>query len=163
MQSRITGAFEAVRSSLTDIPIEAFVRMDGRGLQDISYHLVLDFLHRHPKDRGILIAAATDASALGAVQAARALKRERHVAVVGQDCIEEALEEIASPQSPLIGSVSHQAEAYGSRLIQLGLSMLAGRNVPPYNYIDHKVVERAQSPQIAAKTGKQSASVSHLK
>ena len=94
-----------------------------------------------------MIAAATDASALGAVQAARALKRERHVAVVGQDCIEEALEEIASPRSPLIGSVSHQAETYGARLIQLGLSMLAGRNVPPYNYVDHKVVERPQSPQ----------------
>ncbi|MES2221498.1 MAG: substrate-binding domain-containing protein [Acidobacteriota bacterium] len=154
VQSRITGAFEAVRSSLTGIPIEAFVRMDGRGLQDISYHLVLDFLHRHPKDRGILIAAATDSSALGAVQAARALKRERHVAVVGQDCIEEALEEIASPQSPLIGSVSHQAETYGSRLIQLGLSILAGRNVPPYNYIEHKLVERAQPPQQNAKSSK---------
>lgn len=151
VQSRITGAFEGVRSSLPDIPIEAFVRMDGRGLQDISHHLVLDFLHRHPKDRGILIAAATDASALGAVQAARALKRERHVAVVGQDCIEEALEEFASPRSPLIGSVSHQADTYGARLIQLGLSMLAGRNVPPYNYVEHKVVERTQSPPESAK------------
>jgi ribose transport system substrate-binding protein len=146
VQSRITGAFEGVRSHLTDIPIEAFVRMDGRGLQDISYHLVLDFLQRHPKDRGILIAAATDASALGAVRAARALKRERHVVIVGQDCIEEALEEIASSGSPLIGSVSHEAHTYGARLIQLGLSMLAGRNVPPYNYVEHKVVERQETP-----------------
>lgn len=151
VQSRITGAFEGVRSHLPDIPIEAFVRMDCRGLQDISYHLVLDFLHRHPKDRGILIAAATDTSALGAVQAARALKRERHVAVVGQDCIEEALEEITSPRSPLIGSVSHEAHTYGARLIQLGLSMLAGQNVPPYNYVEHKLVERQQSASEPAK------------
>lgn len=154
VQSRITGAFEGVRSTLPDIPIEAFVRMDGRGLQDISYHLVLDFLHRHPKDKGILIAAATDSSALGAVQAARALKRERYVAVVGQDCIEEALEEIASPRSPLIGSVSHEANTYGARLIQLGLSMLAGRSVPPYNYVEHKVVERPEPTRDGTKSRK---------
>jgi ribose transport system substrate-binding protein len=147
VQSRITGAFEGVRSHLPNIPIEAFVRMDGRGLKDISYHLVLDFLRRHPKDRGILIAAATDTSALGALQAARMLKREGQVAVVGQDCIEEALKEIASSRSPLIGSVSHEAHTYGSRLIQLGLSMLAGQNVPPYNYVEHKVVER--QPQLS--------------
>lgn len=142
VQSRITGAFEGVRSLLPDIPVESFVRMDGRGMRDVSHHLVLDFLHRHPKDRGILIAAATDTSALGAVQAARELKRERHIAIVGQDCIEEALKEIVSPHSSLIGSVSHEAHTYGARLIQLGLSMLAGQNVPPYNYVEHKVVER---------------------
>jgi ribose transport system substrate-binding protein len=125
--------------------------MDGRGMRELSYHLVLDFLHRHPRDRAILIAAATDTSALGAVQAARELKRERHIAVVGQDCIEEALNEIASPRSSLIGSVSHEAHTYGVRLIQLGLSMLAGRNVPPYNYVEHKVVERKQLLPLAAK------------
>jgi hypothetical protein len=32
--------------------------------------------------------------------------------------------------------------------------MLAGRNVPPYNYVEHKVVERPQSPQESAKTRK---------
>ncbi len=151
VQSRITGAFEGVRSQIADIPVESFVRMDGRGMRELSYHLVLDFLHRHPRDRAILIAAATDTSALGAVQAARELKRERHIAVVGQDCIEEALSEIASQRSSLIGSVSHEAHTYGARLIQLGLSMLAGQNVPPYNYVEHKVVEREQQLPRAAK------------
>ena len=72
-------------------------------MRDKSYRLVFDFLHRHPKDRGILIAAATDTSALGAVQAVRELKRERHAAIVGQDCIAEALEEMRNADSPLIG------------------------------------------------------------
>ena len=91
VQSRITGAFEGVRSVLPDLPIEAFVRMDARGLRDRGYKLTADFLRRHPKDRGLLIAAATDTSALGALQAVREAKRERHVAIVGQDCIPEAL------------------------------------------------------------------------
>jgi len=116
------------------------VRMDARGLRDKSCQLVLDFLRRHPKDRGILIAAATDTSALGAVQAVRELKREKYVAIVGQDCIPEALEEIGSTDSPLIGSVSHEAQSYGPKLIQLGLSLLSGHRVAPYNYVEHKLV-----------------------
>ena len=140
VQSRVTGAFEGIRSKLADVPDEFLVRMDGRGLRDKSHRLVLEFLQRHPKDRGILIAAATDTSALGAVQAVRELKREKHVAIVGQDCITEALEEMTSPTSPLIGSVSHEAQSYGPRLIHLGLALLGGQRVPPYNYVEHKLV-----------------------
>ena len=142
VQSRITGAFEGIRSRLPKIPVESFVRMDARGLREKSHRLVLDFLRRHPKDRHILVAAATDTSALGAVQAARDLKRQQHVAIVAQDCIEEAIEEMAAAKTPLIGSVSHEAHTYGARLIQLGLAMLGGQNVPPYNYVEHKLVER---------------------
>ncbi len=145
VQSRITGAFEGVRSRLPNIPIESFVRMDARGMREKSYRLVLDFLRRHPKDRKILIAAATDTSALGAVQAARELKRQRHVAIVGQDCIEAAIEEMEAAKTSLIGSVSHEAHTYGARLIQLGLAMLGGQNVPPYNYVEHRLVERKPS------------------
>lgn len=140
VQSRITGAFESIRAEFPEIPVESFVRIDGRGMRDKSYRLILDFLRRHPKDRNILIAAATDTSALGAVEAVRELKRGERIAVVGQDCIEEAMQEMAQANSPLIGSVSHEAHTYGQRLIHLGLAVLAGQSVPPYNYVEHKVV-----------------------
>ena len=145
VQSRVTGAFEGIRSRLPTLPDEFFVRMDGRGLRDKSYRLVLDFLRRHPKDRGILIAAATDTSALGAVQAVKELKREKQIAIVGQDCIPEALEEMRAPSSPLIGSVSHEAQNYGPRLIHLGLALLSGQRVAPYNYVEHKLVTAASA------------------
>jgi ribose transport system substrate-binding protein len=109
-------------------------------MRDKSYRMVLDFLRRNPQDRGILIAAATDTSALGAVQAVRELKWEKYVAIVGQDCIPEALEEMRLVGSPLIGSVSHEAQSYGPRLVHLGLALLAGQRVPPYNYVEHKLV-----------------------
>ncbi len=150
VQSRITGAFEGVRSQLPQIPPEAFVRMDARGIREKSYRLVLDYLRRHPRDRHILIAAATDTSALGAVQAARELKREQHIAIAGQDCIDEAVEEMAAAHSSLIGSVSHEAHTYGARLIQLAMAMLGGQSVPPYNYVEHKLVERKDSSSRAA-------------
>lgn len=143
VQSRTTGAFEAVRSGIADLPVECFVRMDGRGMRDRSQKLVEAFLQRHTESKHILIAAATDSSALGAVDAVRALKREKHVAIVGQDCIAEAVEEMRDKRSPLIGSVSHEAGSYGPSLIHLGLSILRGQTVAPYNYVSHKMVTRS--------------------
>jgi len=140
VQSRITGAFQGIRNRLPDAPVEKFVRVDGRGMRDPSFRVIADFLKRHPKDRHILIAAATDSSALGALEAVRQQKREKNVAIVGQDCIPEAVEEMQRPDTPWIGSVSHEAGTYGPRLIQLGLSILRGLTVPPYNYVDHKLV-----------------------
>lgn len=142
VQSRITGAFEGVRTALPEIPVESFVRIDGRGMRDRSRKLIADFLERHPKDRFILIAAATDSSALGAVDAVLEKKREKHVVIVGQDCIEEAIAEMRKKSSPLIGSVSHEANQYGPSLIHLGLLLLRGQTVPPYNYVTHRMVTR---------------------
>ena len=70
-------------------------------------------------------------------------KRENDVAIAGQDCISEALDEMSVPGSPLIGSVSHEAASYGPQLIQLGLALLNGQMVPPYNYVKHRLVTAA--------------------
>ena len=140
VQSRITGAFEGVKSRLPNVPVECFVRIDGRGMRDESYRVVLDFLDRHPKDRHILIAAANDTSALGAIAAIRERKRERHAAVVGQDCVDEMMQELKRAGTPAVGSVSHEVSQYGTRIIELGLALLRGEKVAPYNYVDHKVV-----------------------
>ena len=142
VQSRMTGAFEGVKAHIPQLPVETFVRIDGRGVRDVSQTVVSDFLKRHPKDKHILIAAATDTSALGALDAIREQKREKNVVIVGQDCIPEALEEIKSAKSPLIGSVSHETSSYGPSLMHLGLALLRGQTVPPYNYVAHKMVTR---------------------
>ena len=140
VQSRITGAFEGVRARLLDAPVECFVRMNGRGMRDISHTLVLEFLKRHPQDKHILIAAANDTSAMGAIAAARELDRENDVAVVGQDCLDEMLAEMRRPGSPAVGSISHEVQQYGPRLIELGLALLRGETVTPYNYVSHRAI-----------------------
>ena len=140
VQSRITGAFEGVKTRLPDLPVECFVRIDGRGMRDVSYKLVLDFLKRHPKDKHILIAAANDTSAMGAIAAIRDLDREKHVAIVGQDCLEEMVTEMQRPGSPAIASISHEVGRYGPRLIELGLALLRGETVAPYNYVEQKAI-----------------------
>jgi ribose transport system substrate-binding protein len=141
VQSRITGAFEGIRRGIPDLPVECFVRIDGRGLREPSQKRISEFLQRHAKDKHILIAAMNDSSALGAVDAVREHKRERHVAIVGQDCIAEAVAEMRKQRSPLIGSVSHQTSSYGPSLMNLGLQLLRGQTVAPYNYVEHKMVK----------------------
>lgn len=140
VQSRITGSFQGVKARLANLPVESFVRMDGRGLHNVSYKLVQDFLNRHPKDKHILVTAANDTSAMGAIAAIRKLGREKHVAVVGQDCVEEMLAEMHRPGTPAIGSISHEVQQYGPRLIELALALLRGEKVAPYNYVNHRTV-----------------------
>ncbi len=68
--------------------------------------------------------------------------REPQVAIVGQDCIKEAADEIAKRNSSLISSVSHEAQLYGASVIQLALSVYNGQTVAPYNYVAHRMVKR---------------------
>jgi ribose transport system substrate-binding protein len=147
VQSRITGAFEGVKARVPNVPVECFVRIDGRGMRETSYKAIHEFLQRHPKDKHILIAAANDTSAMGAIAAIRELKREKNTAVVGYDCLPEMLLEMQRPGSPAIASISHEVGLYGPRLIEIGLALLKGETVAPYNYVEHRAVtaDRAQA------------------
>jgi ribose transport system substrate-binding protein len=147
VQSRITGSFEGIKARVPGLPVESFVRIDGRGMREPSYKAVRDFLKRHPKDKRILIASANDTSAMGAIAAVRQLRREKHVAVVGQDCLHEMLLEMQRPGSPAIATISHEVGLYGPRLVEIGLALLKGETVAPYNYVEVRAItaDRAKS------------------
>jgi ribose transport system substrate-binding protein len=140
VQGRISGAFDGIRERLSDIPALRFIRLEGRGMRQPSQSAVADFLRSSLKGERILVAAATDSSALGVLDAARQAGREADFAIVGQDCIPEVIAEMRTGKSALIGSISHEVETYGPRLIQLGISILRGYATPPYNYVRHKAV-----------------------
>ena len=140
VQSRITGAFEGIRERLKELPAECFVQIEGRGMRQHSQVAIAEFLAKRPMGRHILVAAATDSSALGVLDAARQAGREEDFAIAGQDCIPEVVAEMRCGQSAIVGSVSHEAETYGPKLIQLGIALLRGYTVPPYNYVRHRAV-----------------------
>jgi ribose transport system substrate-binding protein len=77
---------------------------------------------------------------LGALRAVKQLKCEKHVAIVGQDCIPDALEELRISGTPLVASVSHEVHTYGPRLTQLGLALVRGQHIAAYHYVNHKLV-----------------------
>jgi ribose transport system substrate-binding protein len=140
VQSRITGAFDGVRDRLKEVPTDRFVQLEGRGMREPSRVAITNFLRGIGSHQHILVAAATDSSALGVLDAARKAGRESEFAIVGQDCIPEVIEEMRTGKSALIGSISHEVESYGPRLIQIGIALLRGYTVPPYNYVRHRIV-----------------------
>jgi len=42
--------------------------------------------------------------------------------------------------SPAIASISNEVGLYGPKLIDLGLALLRGETVPPYNYVAHRAI-----------------------
>ncbi len=149
VQSRIAGAFEGIRNHLAahnpqspaaQIPADRFLRLEGRGMRQPSHHAIAEFLSNHRRGERFLVATATDSSALGVLDAARNAGREQDFAIVGQDCIPEVLDEMKTGKSAIIGSISHEAHTYGPRLLQLGITLVRGNSVPPYNYVKHRVV-----------------------
>jgi ribose transport system substrate-binding protein len=82
------------------------------------------------------------------LDAAREHGCEQDFAIAGQDCIPEVLAELGTGKGALIGSISHEVETYGPRLIQLGIALLRGNIVPPYNYVRHRAVtHKTLSPE----------------
>jgi ribose transport system substrate-binding protein len=153
VQNRITGAFDGIRERFKELGPDRFVQIEGRGMREASQKAMKELLRRCKPGEHTLVAAATDTSALGVLDAVREAEQEQYFAIVGQDCIPEVLEEMRGGLSAIIGSISHEPETYGPRLVQLGISILRGYTVPPYNYVHHRAVtpetlgaeEKAQS------------------
>ena len=140
VQNRITGAFDGIRERFKELEPEQFVQIEGRGLREPSHKVMKELLRGCRPGEHTLVAAATDSSALGVLDAVREAGQEDNFAIVGQDCIPEVMEEMRRGTSAMIGSISHEPETYGPRLIQLGIAILRGYTVPPYNYVHHKAV-----------------------
>jgi ribose transport system substrate-binding protein len=140
VQNRITGAFDGIRERFKELEADRFNQIEGRGMREASKRAMGEFLRSCRPGEHTLVAAATDSSALGVLDAVRAAGLEAHFAIVGQDCIPEVMEEMRGGSSAIVGSISHEPETYGPRLIQLGIALLRGYTVPPYNYVHHKAV-----------------------
>jgi len=140
VQNRIAGAFDGIRERCKDLTPDRFVQIDGRGMREASRKAMGEFLRGGRAGEHVLVAAANDTSALGVLDAVREAGQEANFAIVGQDCIPEVLEEMRKGSSAIVGSISHEPETYGPRLIQLGISILRGYTVPPYNYVHHRAV-----------------------
>jgi ribose transport system substrate-binding protein len=92
--------------------------------------------------------ANNDPSALGALRAFEEAGRAQFCAVMGQNAIAEAREEMRRPGSRMVGSVAYFPERYGDELIPLALAVIAGRPTPPAIYTKHQLVTPANVDQV---------------
>jgi ribose transport system substrate-binding protein len=139
-QSRLVGVMRGLEERLGSLPKSAIHHLDGGGDKVISKAAVSNFLKSSRSPKRILIVGINDESAMGAVEAADAAKRTRDIAVVGHGGSKEILEVIADPKSSCIGTVSFNAERYGTDLLNFALPIVQGRAAPSAHYVPHEFI-----------------------
>jgi ribose transport system substrate-binding protein len=138
-QSRLTGAMTGLREVLPDIARANIVQFDGKGSYGSSLDLVRKHLRKQSRKR-TLVAAINDPSALGALRAFEECGCTAFCAVMGQNAIPEAVDELRRPDSRLVGSVAYFPERYGQDLIPLAIGLVSGKPAPPAVFTKHRLI-----------------------
>jgi ribose transport system substrate-binding protein len=115
------------------------ISLDGDGQFKASLEKVRRYI-RMSKARHVLVGAANDPSALGAVRAFQETAREATCAIVGQNAEPDARQELRSARTPLVASVAYFPERYGSGLVRLALDILSRKPVPPAIFTRHQII-----------------------
>ncbi len=115
------------------------VSIDGDG----QFQTTLDRVRKHlreVKGKRVLVGAANDSSALGALRAFQEAGRANDCAIAGQNGEPEARSELRVERTRLIASVAYFPERYGDGLIRLALDILARKAVPPAVFTRHQIL-----------------------
>jgi ribose transport system substrate-binding protein len=135
MRGILTGVGEVMR-----IPERCrTVNIDGDG----QFQTALERVRKHLREtnsKRILVGAANDPSALGALRAFEEAGRAHDSAVVGQNAEPEARAELRSSKTRLIASVAYFPEKYGDGLLRLALDILSRKAVPPAVFTSHQII-----------------------
>ena len=137
--ARIRGMVAGIHEVLHQSDQSRVIHMDGDGqfgrtLECVPKHL------RASKAKHILVGAATDPSALGALRAFQEAGRAAEYAIVGQNAEPEGRAELRERHTRLIGSVAYFPEKYGASLIRLALDILERRPTTPAVFIKHQLI-----------------------
>jgi len=138
-QARIRGMLAGIHEVIHPAESCPTFHIDGDGQFKTALERVRRRL-RETRSRRILVGAANDPSALGALRAFQEAGRSSHCAVVGQNAEPEGRAELRAARTHLIGSVGYFPEKYGDGLIRLALEILAGKVVPPAVFIKHQLI-----------------------
>jgi ribose transport system substrate-binding protein len=136
-QTRIHGVLAGISGILPSHP--RIAQLDGDGQFGVSLEAVRQHLRRSSARR-VLVGAANDPSALGALRAFQEAGRMEHCAIVGQNAEPQGRAELRKPNTRLIGSVAYFPEKYGPRIIRLALDILEHKPAPPAVFMKHQLI-----------------------
>ncbi|HTS25327.1 MAG TPA: substrate-binding domain-containing protein [Bryobacteraceae bacterium] len=137
-QQRIGGMLAGINETLRHTETRT-LHLDGDG----QFRTTLECIRKHlrtSKARRILVGAATDPSALGALRAFQEAGRIADCAIVGHNAEPDGRAELREPRTRLIGSVAYFPEKYGPGVIRLALDILARKATPPAIFIRHLLI-----------------------
>ncbi len=136
---RITGIQDGLRAELPHIADSPVLHLDGKGDFDQILSVVRRSVHRSPRRR-TLVGTVNDMCALAALRAFEEAGAGQLCAVVGQNAIREARNELRRPGTRLIGTVAYFPERYGDELMPLALNLLEHKPVPPATFVKHQLL-----------------------
>ncbi|HEV2761367.1 MAG TPA: substrate-binding domain-containing protein [Pyrinomonadaceae bacterium] len=138
-QLRLTGMMAGLAEVLPGLKRTPVSRLDGKGTFERSLDAARRYLRR-TRAKQTLVVAVNDPSALGALRAFEEAGRGHLCAVMGQNAVASAREELRRPGTRLVGSVAYFPERYGDELIPLALSILQKKIVPSAVFVQHQLV-----------------------
>jgi ribose transport system substrate-binding protein len=145
---RMNGSLDGIRSILPGLNGKCVQHKDGKGTEVGGYNATRGVIRSLGRRDHVLIAAANDNCARGAIRAIREAGRESLTAIMAQGWgpDDDLDAELHRPDTPLIGAVGYFPEKYGSKIIPLVLKCLNGEPVPPASYAEHKLLLRDGVP-----------------
>ena len=138
--SRIQAQLDMLAAALGPIPESKIIHLDSGNSTSVSEAAIATALARFPDMRRIVILTFNDDAALGALLAARRMKREGDVVLTGQGGDRSLRDELTNPGSRIIGATTYHPERYGAELIRLALRILRGEPAPPAVNIEHSFI-----------------------
>jgi len=140
-RARIRGILKGLSETIRLPDQRRVFHVDGDG----QYGPTFDRIRKHlrtSKAKHIVVGAATDPSALGALRAFEEVGRAAECAVVGQNADPEGRAELRQSRTRLVGSVAYFPENYGAGIIHLARDILARKATPPAVFIKHQLITR---------------------
>jgi ribose transport system substrate-binding protein len=139
LKARLRGVTAGIHEIIRMSERSRTISMDGDG----QFQMALERVRKHLREttaKRILVGAANDTSALGALRAFQEAGRANECAIAGQNGEPEARAELRVPNTRLIASVAYFPEKYGDGLIRLALDILARKAVPPAVFTSHQIL-----------------------
>jgi ribose transport system substrate-binding protein len=147
--ARIQGQLDGLQSILGDVPADKRFTLNSGNTAEISEVAMTAALKKLPNEHRLAVISFNDDAAIGALTAARRLRRNADVSIVGQGADRRTREAMRDPNSRIIGSTAYQPEVYGEQLIALAHKILRGEPVPPAVYLQHTFIRAGSQTENA--------------
>jgi ribose transport system substrate-binding protein len=143
VHARLAGVLVGLRDIFETVDEAKVIHLHGNANREASRLAMAELLARLNSRARLLVSGFNDLSAIGVVDAVYAARRERNVAVVGHNAMQEGRLQIRRPGSPFIASIAYFPERYGERLVKLASAIASGEPVAPAAYTEHAILDRA--------------------
>jgi ribose transport system substrate-binding protein len=109
---------------------------------------MIEGLSLYPEYHRFIVLPFNDDAAIGALEAARKLCREKDVVITGMGVAPVVREEVRDPDSRIVGSTAFWPEQYGDRIIKIAKKILNGERVPNAITMKHQFITKELINQV---------------